>query len=103
MASYHGGITYRWNKKIDSEKDEPLRFGYPILKPYELKNFDLAALSPSEKYDLYLGDLDFTLSKYERERTQIMKTVKGSPRYNKDFKIPEWEGYAMLGPCHHSL
>ena len=52
----------------------------------------MAALSPSEKYDLYLGDLDFTL--LSEEKGQIMKTVK-VPRYNKDFKIPEWEGL-----CH---
>tara|TARA_Y100001954_G_scaffold71254_1_gene78104 strand:+ start:4184 stop:6562 length:2379 start_codon:yes stop_codon:yes gene_type:complete len=93
--SYHGGITYRWNQEIASEKNEVERFGYNLLKAYELKNFNLATLSPSEKYDLYLGDLDFTLTRYERQRTQVLKTVEGSPEYNKKFKIPEWEGL-----CH---
>ena len=93
--SYHGGITYRWNQEIASEENEVERYGYNVLKAYELKNFNLAALSPSEKYDLYLGDLDFTLTRYERQRTQVLKTVKGSPEYNKKFKIPEWEGL-----CH---
>ena len=93
--SYHGGITYRWNQEIASEENESERYGYPVLKAYELRNFNLATLSPSEKYDLYLGDLDFTLTRYERERTQILKTIKGSPEYKKDFKIPEWEGL-----CH---
>ena len=93
--SYHGGITYRWNQEIASEENEVDRYGYDVLKAYQLKNFNLAALSPSEKYDLYLGDLDFTLTRYERQRTQVLKTVKGSPEYNKKFKIPEWEGL-----CH---
>ena len=93
--SYHGGITYRWNQEIASEENEVERYGYSVLKAYELKDFNLSTLSPSEKYDLYLGDLDFTLTRYERQRTQILKTVKGSPEYNKKFKIPEWEGL-----CH---
>ena len=91
--SYMGGITYRWNHKELSKDSD--RYSYRFLSPSELENFDLSKLSPSEKYDLYRGDYDFTLSRYERGRTQIMKTVKGSPSYIEKFKIPEWEGL-----CH---
>ena len=91
--SYMGGITYRWNH-VELKKDSD-RYSYEFLRPFELENFDLSKLSPSEKYDLYRGDYDFTLSNYERSRTQILKTVKNSPEYIKGFKIPEWEGL-----CH---
>ncbi len=92
-ATFRGGITYRWNKKV-REGQESKRWNYDIEEMDRITT-PIADLSPAEKYDLYLGQDQYPLTNYERNRTQIMKTVSTSPDYDKDFKIPEWEGL-----CH---
>ena len=91
--TYKGGITYRWNNK-DVQGDK--KFSYKIPKNFnDIKAEDIKKMSPAEKYDLYLGRSEFPLTNYERNRTNIMKTIEGSETYEKDFKIPTWEGL-----CH---
>jgi ankyrin repeat protein len=89
-ATYQGGISYRWKKSCPF-RSEVERYGYKIG---ELPQ-DLSCLSPAEKFDLIRGDKNWTLTRFERQRTQIMKTVPGSREYEKDFKIETWEGI-----CH---
>ena len=77
-ASYLGGTSYRWynesspgfNNKSPT-RDEALAMG----------SAQLARLSPSEKYDIYLGRFDYPLTKAELARTSPDK--------------PAWEGI-----CH---
>jgi hypothetical protein len=91
--TYKGGITYRWNN-TDAQGDK--KFSYKIPKNFnDIKAEDIKKMSPAEKYDLYLGRSEFPLTNYERNRTNIMKTIEGSETYEKDFKIPTWEGL-----CH---
>ncbi len=93
--TYKGGITYRWNQLLRRNVDESIRWSYGLIEDTNNLPVSIDELSPAEKYDLYLGRTDFPLTKYERERTKIMKTIPGDPSYDKDFKIPEWEGI-----CH---
>ena len=90
--THEGGITYRWNMPANYPEE---RYGYDILRRSELQNYDLRALSPSEKFDLLLGRYNFPYTRKERKRTRIMRTVPGNPRYVPGFKIPRWEGL-----CH---
>ena len=55
---------------------------------------DPRTLSPAEKYDLY-GDKNWTLTKWERKRTGILKTVRVL-EYVSGHKIPKW-----FGLCHN--
>lgn len=83
--TYKGGITYRWQNKSKNKKDN---ITYNIIAPEKaakLSTKQISLLSPSEKWDLFLSDYNFTLTKYERERTEVM-TKK---------KIPSW-----FGLCH---
>ena len=80
--TYKGGITYRWAKR---ENVESRRWNYRLPTLRQLKKMDLSTLSPSEKWDIYNGDLNFGLTKYERKRTGVL--VKNN--------IPKWEGL-----CH---
>ncbi len=89
--TYKGGITYRWKADVGEED----RWNYPLSKGLNFEGYDLSFLSPAEKYDLFVGDLGFSLTRYERERTGIMKTLPQSEHYDKSFSIPEWEGL-----CH---
>ncbi|MBF0362833.1 MAG: hypothetical protein HQK49_17575 [Oligoflexia bacterium] len=91
--TYKGGITFRWNQSGSSEEK---KYGYSLLKEGKIrKGMNTQNLSPAEKYDLYLGRYDFPLTTQERERTEIMKTVRDSDEYDRDFSIPRWEGL-----CH---
>lgn len=87
-ATYQGGLSVRWSQK---EKD----FGYKLLTNEDLSKTNLAILSPAEKWDLYMGDSNWTLTNMERQRTEILKTVKGSPEFKRGFEIPKW-----FGLCH---
>ncbi|MBF0362994.1 MAG: hypothetical protein HQK49_18385 [Oligoflexia bacterium] len=88
-----GGITYRWNQE---NGDYVQKYGYPIIPVDKItKGMSVKELSPAEKYDLYLARYDFPLTKFERSRTRIMKTVEGSSEYDSNFTIPGWEGL-----CH---
>jgi hypothetical protein len=71
--TYQGGISHRW---LTGEVKYS-RIGYSP------KGIDY--LSPSEKFDIYIGRTDFPLTSYERKRTNIL--------YNNN--IPKWEGL-----CH---
>ena len=71
--TYQGGISYRW---LTGESK------YKTLGKSER---GINYLSPSEKYDIFLGRNDFPLTNYERKRTGILN--------RKD--IPTWEGI-----CH---
>lgn len=88
-----GGISFRWNQKNYSKETE--LFGYNLLNPNNLTGVNIAELSPSEKWDIFLGDKDWSLTNYERKRTKVMRTVPGSRDYNPEYKIPSWEGL-----CH---
>ena len=79
-ASYRGGISYRWNNKTLS-LDDPSRYEYSIGKA---PGGDLNKLSPSEKWDLYVGSTRFSLTRSERRRVGL--GVR---------EIPKWEGL-----CH---
>ena len=92
--TYKGGITYRWNDiSLDWYSKE--RFSYDILNKNALKEVDTSTLSPAEKYDIYVGQYDFPLTKHERKRTQILKTVPNHDQYVEGYEIPTWEGL-----CH---
>ena len=55
-------------------------------------------LSPAEKYDLLIGDKNWSLTRWERERTDIMKLVdaiKVDPKTNREDIIESWWGL-----CH---
>ena len=89
--TYRGGITYRWAQD-SSEVD---KYGYNLI-PYDQLTVRRAAyLSPAEKLDIALGDSRYGLTKKERERTQVLRTVPGHSGYDPDYKIPTWEGL-----CH---
>ena len=56
-AKNKGGIAYRWQTEE--------QFDYPVLTKDELETVsteDIALLSPSEKYDLYVGNYDYALT-----------------------------------------
>ena len=92
-ATYKGGITYRWNEVGSNGSSQ---YGYKLIDDKtDFHSLDLTALSPAEKYDIYLGRYDFPLTTYERNRTQIMKTIPGTTEYQEGFTIPAWEGL-----CH---
>ena len=86
--TYMGGISHRWNS---SHPKSIQSYSYDISPDQE----DMSILSPAEKYDLYLGFYSMPLTRFERKRTQIMKTIDTSDAYDPQFKIPRWEGL-----CH---
>jgi len=96
-ADFLGGTSYRWFPlpKNKSEKRNPTRFGYKHPTLSDIKSMDLRSLSPIEKYDLLMGDLNWSMTKQERERTGILKTIKGTPHYDPSFKVEGWWGL-----CH---
>ena len=65
--NYQGGLANRWN-----DPDQPDSFAYQILSATQvasLSDEDLRHLSPAEKYDIYMGRLDFPFVREERQRT----------------------------------
>ena len=91
--SYQGGLSFRWNAPQGVSNVE--RYGYPLPDSESLTAADLRGLSPAEKYDLYLNHKDFPLTRSERDRTAIMRTVPTSSEYDASYSIPSWEGL-----CH---
>jgi len=90
--THKGGITYRWNERSWGSD----AYGYELLESKDVSNLEsTSTLSPAEKFDLFLGRYEFPLTKYERSRTKIMKTIESSDEYDSDFEIPSWEGL-----CH---
>jgi hypothetical protein len=95
--SYHGGISYRWFDYLSDWYGHD-RYGYDLYTRQEVFDLDFESmkmLSPAEKYDLYLGEYNFPLVQYERNRTSIMRIVEDSPVYDPEYEIPSWEGL-----CH---
>jgi len=72
-ATYRGGITYRWLHKTN-------KFKYDFEDPSKLTQEQINNLSPAEKFDLYKGDSNWTLTKLERDRTKVM-TAKNIERW----------------------
>ncbi|MCB9229065.1 MAG: hypothetical protein H6618_05580 [Deltaproteobacteria bacterium] len=95
--SWSGGLSYRWAlPESQYSFDDPARYGYALWSRYDdFRRKDLSFLSPLEKLDLLLGYYDFRLTRQERERTQVMKTIPGSGVYTPGYEIPYWEGL-----CH---
>ncbi|MFI5391505.1 MAG: ankyrin repeat domain-containing protein [Bacteriovoracales bacterium] len=91
-ASKNGGISYRW---AVPGKDAVTKIAYPLVDPNNLSERDLYLLSPSEKYDLFIGDTNFSLTNYERKRTKALAMIKGTPEYDPTVDIKGWEGI-----CH---
>lgn len=85
-ATYQGGLSYRWQVND---------FSYDILSKEEALTAETRALSPAEKYDLFVGREDFPLTRSERVRTEVLKTVEGHPSYEEGFEIATWQGL-----CH---
>jgi len=79
-ATYRGGITFRWlqSKGVNPFRDNRIKYDHPDAKKLTPKEIDL--LSPAEKFDLYKGDYDWTLTKLERKRTKVM-TKKNIPTW----------------------
>lgn len=92
--TYKGGITYRWNQPVEGE-DQTSRYAYRMLDMNFLEMDEIKNYSPAEKYDIFLGASEFPLTSYERKRTKILKTVKGTLEFDEKFEIPKWEGL-----CH---
>ena len=92
--THKGGITFRWN---DSDTYwEQDNYSYDLMTSVDAKGLiSTESLSPAEKYDLFIGNYDFPLTKHERKRTKILKTIEDSSEYDPDFEIPSWEGL-----CH---
>lgn len=91
-GTFKGGVSYRWAMET---KNEVVKIGYQLTDMSKLSPEQIAYLSPAEKYDLFLGNKNYSLTNYERKRTKILNTIPGTPNYSPDFKIPEWEGI-----CH---
>lgn len=65
--SHRGGLADRWN-----DPNRPSAFLYPLSDLQQLQTLsfeDMKHLSPAEKYDIYLGRLDYPLVQSERHRT----------------------------------
>ena len=71
-ATYRGGITYRWLQKSKADQ----KFKYDFEDPSKLTDAKIRTLSPAEKFDLFKGDANWTLTKLERDRTQVMTNKK---------------------------
>jgi len=84
--SYRGGISYRWHERSSF---------YSLPSQDQLDYIDISRLSPAEKYDIYMGRLDFPTVYAEQSRTQVMRTNRQSPLYDEGFDIPSW-----FGLCH---
>ncbi len=64
-ASHKGGVAYRWMTDTDG-----FRYSLNDLASLrQLSDRELSQLSPAEKYDLYRGDLSYSLVMSERRRT----------------------------------
>ena len=83
--SYKGGISYRWNHPNSSNES---RVFYRTKPADELDSKDISSLSPSEKLDLLRGDDEYSITKFERRRTQVLRQKDGH-------EIPHW-----FGLCH---
>ncbi|TDJ08130.1 MAG: hypothetical protein E2O68_02545 [Deltaproteobacteria bacterium] len=90
-ATAYGGVSNRWYNQQGNGN-----YGYKLLNESNASNFPSENLSPTEKFDLFMGDFNWQMTKWERNRTGIMKVVKGNPEYVPGHKIPTW-----FGLCHN--
>jgi hypothetical protein len=79
--TYKGGISYRWADNSVREDSERYFYDLEDISVYE----STVKLSPAEKWDLYKGDSNWTLTKAERKRTKIFE----------EEDIAKWQGL-----CH---
>jgi len=85
-----GGLTYRWN--LQGEKNLQKYWDYPLHDMKNMTGVDLNTLSPAEKYDLYLGNLNWNTVKEERNYSKINTQIKASVKYDPSYKIDSWAG-----------
>jgi len=83
--TYKGGITYRWADNTVSKDFQRYFYRINSLRSIGTNDRDIYQLSPAEKWDLYRGDANWTLTNHERKRTGI---------YTKN-DIAKWQGL-----CH---
>ena len=91
-ATFKGGISHRWLLPTDNRVE---KVGYELQNMNSLTDSQIITMSPAEKYDLFLGDEEYSLTTFERERTQVLKTLRGTRHYDPSVEIKEWEGL-----CH---
>ncbi|MDQ3233995.1 MAG: hypothetical protein M3Q07_19470 [Pseudobdellovibrionaceae bacterium] len=66
-----------------------------LAMPEEQRAALIQTLSPAEKYDIYRGDWTFPTVQAERERTNILQTLRDRSEYDPETKIETWWGI-----CH---
>lgn len=96
-ATYRGGISYRWLPALNSGRRTE-HYAYKVLSESDIaaaSENNFINLSPAEKYDLYREDNSFALTRFERDRTRVLRTVEENIEYDASFDIPSWEGL-----CH---
>ncbi|MBF0315724.1 MAG: hypothetical protein HQK52_20050 [Oligoflexia bacterium] len=87
--TYEGGIANRWSDNSLSDKEKIVKASDLKTSLADLKKMsrqEIESLSPAEKWDLYRGDYNYTLTKSEIERT---RDVVDNP-----------EGSEWFGLCH---
>jgi hypothetical protein len=82
--SYKGGLSYRWNHPSLLEDS---RIYYNLIPINEINSEQIKYLSPTEKYDLILGQEEYNFTQKERKRTKVM--------LQQENNIPKWYGL-----CH---
>lgn len=95
-ATYRGGISYRWTQFLNRDANtlgnmSYRDFDYRTLGASQaqgLQESQIQGLSPSEKYDIYMGDYNFGLTDHQKT------LVAGAARSNGG-EIPTW-----FGMCH---
>lgn len=90
-ATSAGGVARRWAWNVSLVE----QYGFQIFNYYRVPSQMMPVLSPIEKFDMVLGNTQFELTQHERRRTNILRTVPGSPYYDPNYSIPSWEGL-----CH---
>ena len=92
MAAYHysghGGQSDSFDENLSSFENRMDTFERR-LKRDRLKDSDIEDMAPSEKYDLYLGDTNFTLTH------SIWDSMSEHKENAKKHEIQDWEGV-----CH---
>lgn len=86
-----GGIAYRWNASGGIKE----KVAYTLPSKEQWSSIDTRSLSPAEKYDIFAGDANFTLTRLERSRTRVLASLPDSSEYVPGFQIQSWEGL-----CH---
>ncbi|MFW7380751.1 MAG: hypothetical protein ACOH5I_18195 [Oligoflexus sp.] len=88
--TYKGGLSYRWRLGYNASS-----INYKTFDEANISRTNLGALSPAEKYDIFMGSFNYPLVHMERARTKVLKTIPGSDFFEEAYEIPAWEGL-----CH---